>query len=59
MGIRILRGRLKTSEASFAKMSAASFAKTSAASFAKNRADDYLLSETALREAKQTDALSE
>ena len=51
MGIRILRGRLKTSEASFAKMSAASFT--------KNRADDYLLSETALREAKQTDALSE
>ncbi len=31
----------------------------SAASFAKNRADDCLLSETALREAKQTDALSE
>ncbi|EIG24104.1 MAG: hypothetical protein HXM81_03235 [Neisseria sicca] len=51
MGIRILRGRLK--------MSAASFAKTSAASFTKNRADDCLLSETALREAKQADALSE
>jgi hypothetical protein len=40
-------------------MSAASFAKTSAASFTKNRADDCLLSETALREAKQADALSE
>ncbi|WP_168166270.1 MULTISPECIES: hypothetical protein [Neisseria] len=51
MGIRILRGRLK--------MSAASFAKTSVTSFTKNRADDCLLSETALREAKQTYALSE
>ncbi|MBF1293994.1 MAG: hypothetical protein HXM82_08200 [Neisseria sp.] len=51
MGRRILRGRLKTS--------AASFAKTRESSFAKNRADDCLLSETALREAKQTDALSE
>ncbi|MGP1364989.1 hypothetical protein [Neisseria sicca] len=51
MGIRIFKGRLK--------MSAASFAKTRESSFAKNRADDCLLSETALREAKQTDALSE
>ena len=40
-------------------MSAASFAKTRESSFAKNRADDCLLSETALREAKQADALSE
>ena len=31
----------------------------SAASFAKNRADDCLLSETALRETLQTYALSE
>ncbi|KIC08933.1 hypothetical protein MCC93_10600 [Morococcus cerebrosus] len=59
MGIRILRGRLKTRESSFAKTSAASFAKTSVTSFAKNRADDCLLSETALRETLQTYALSE
>ncbi|WP_175271558.1 hypothetical protein [Neisseria sp. oral taxon 014] len=48
MGIRILRGRLKTS--------AASFAKTSEASFAKNWVDDCLLSAP---ETKQADALSE
>ncbi|WP_180949634.1 hypothetical protein [Neisseria sicca] len=50
MDIRILRGRLKTS--------AASFAKTSAVSFAKNRVDDCLLPEHS-PEIRQTYALSE
>ncbi|AVR78261.1 hypothetical protein NM96_01830 [Neisseria mucosa] len=56
--IFVKRGRLKTSEASFAKTSAASFAKTSKAGFTKTDSDFRrpfgIIVWTKLRQRRQT-----